>query len=79
MLSNTLRLKVIHILHSRCHPKIIGDALKNKQKNKYILFMGFKGTHREKGPSNETPEFRKSMNMEIWVVGTSNQLFIRRS
>ena len=41
--------------------------------------MGFKGTHSEKGPSNETPEFRKSMNMEIWVVGTSNQLFIRRS
>ena len=37
MLSNTLRLnfcylKIIHILHSRCHPEII-YILKNKEKN----------------------------------------------
>ena len=40
MLSNTLRLKycylkIIHILHSHYHPKILGHALKNKQKNMY--------------------------------------------
>ena len=39
MLCNTLRLnfrylKIIHILHLSCHPKIIGHILKNKQKNK---------------------------------------------
>ena len=33
----------------------------------------------EKGHPNETPALTKSMNMEIWVVGTSNQLFIRGS
>ena len=40
---------------------------------------GVKDTHSEKGLSNETPTLTKSMNVEIWVVGTSNQLFIRGS
>ena len=40
ILSKTLRLKfcyfkIIHILHSCCHPKIILHILKNKQKKKY--------------------------------------------
>ena len=44
MLSNTLRpkfycLKIIHILHPRYHPKIIGHALKNRQKIKCV-FIG---------------------------------------
>ena len=38
-----------------------------------------KNTHRKKAPSNKTPTLSKSMNMDIWVVGTSNQLFIRGS
>ena len=38
-----------------------------------------KDTHREKAPSNKTPALSKSMNMDIWVVGTSNQPFIRDS
>ena len=43
MLSNTLRLnfyylKIIHILHPRYLPKIIGHILKNKQKNKCVCF-----------------------------------------
>ena len=38
-----------------------------------------KDTHRKKVPSNKTPVLTKSMNMDIWVVGTSNQLFIRVS
>ena len=39
----------------------------------------FKDTHREKVPSNKTPALTKSMNIGIWVVGTSNQGFIRGS
>ena len=36
-------------------------------------------THWEKDPSNETPAFTKGTNMDIWIVGTTNQLFIRGS
>ena len=35
-----------------------------------------KNTHREKAPSNKTPTLTKNINMDICVVGTSNQLFI---
>ena len=35
----------------------------------------FKDTPREKAPSNKTPALTISMNMDIWVIGTSNQLF----
>ena len=38
-----------------------------------------KDTHREKAPSNKTPARTKKTNMVIWVVGTSNQLFIAQS
>ena len=38
-----------------------------------------KDTHRENAPSNKTPALTKSMNMDICVVGISNQLFIRGS
>ena len=34
---------------------------------------------REKAHSNKIPALAKSMNMDIWAVGTSNQLFIRGS
>ena len=34
-----------------------------------------KDTHREKAPSKKTPARIKSMNMGIWVVDTSDQLF----
>ena len=39
----------------------------------------FKDTHREKAHPNKTPVLMKSMYMDIRVVGTSNQLFIRVS
>ena len=39
----------------------------------------FKVTYREKAPSNKNPALTKSMNMDIWIVATSNQLFIRSS
>ena len=38
-----------------------------------------KDTHRKKAPSNKTPMILKGINVNIWVVGTSNQLFIRGS
>ena len=38
-----------------------------------------KDTHREKARSNKTPALTESTNMDIWVVGTSNQIFIRSS
>ena len=39
--------------------------------------VSIKVTNREKASSNKTQAFTKSMNMDIWVIGTSNQLFIR--
>ena len=44
-------------------------------KNLSIIFL--KDTLNEKAPSNKTPAFTRSMNMDIWVAGTSNQLFLR--
>ena len=41
--------------------------------------MLFKDAYREKAPSNKTPVLTKSTNMGIWVIGTSNQPFIRGS
>ena len=36
-------------------------------------------THKGKPPSNKTPALTKSMNMDIWIAGTLNQLFIKGS
>ena len=41
--------------------------------------ISFKDTHREKAPSNKTPALSESMNMDIWVFGTPDQLFITGS
>ena len=45
-----------------------------KRKVSYI-----KDTHKEKAPSSKTPVLTKNMNMNIWVVSTSKQLFLRGS
>ena len=50
-----------------------------KKSSYKILDTSIKDTHREKTPSNKTPALRKSTNMEVWAVGTLNQLFIRGS
>ena len=42
-------------------------------------FYHFKDAHREKATSNNISSLSKIMNMDIWVVGTSNQLFIQGS
>ena len=44
-----------------------------------ILIKLLKDTHIEKAPSSKTPPLPKSMKMDIWLVGTSSQLFIRGS
>ena len=36
-------------------------------------------TVKENETSNETPALTKSRNMGIWVVGTTNRVFIRGS
>ena len=41
--------------------------------------ISFQDTHREKATLDKTPAITKSTNMSIWVVGTSNQLFITDS
>ena len=38
-----------------------------------------KDNHRENTPSNKTQGLTKSLNMDIWEIGTLNQLFIRGS
>ena len=55
------------------------NLTKGQDKNLNILRTkrAFKDTHREKAPPNKTPTLSKSMNMDMSVVGTSNQLFIR--
>ena len=46
-----------------------------------IIFFScpFKGTHRKNTPSNKTQVFTKSVNIDIWVTGTFNQLFEKGS
>ena len=39
--------------------------------------ISFKDTQRKKRPPNKTLPLSKSMNIDIFVVVTSNQLFIR--
>ena len=38
----------------------------------------FKDTHREKAPSNKIPTLSKTMNIDIWEVGTSIQLKLKQ-
>ena len=41
-----------------------------------LVSVFLKDTDREKAPLNKTPTLSKSTNMGIWIVATSNQLFI---
>ena len=49
------------------------------KKSVYLIFLLIKATHRKKAPSNEALAPTKSMNIDTWVVVTSNELFIRGS
>ena len=39
----------------------------------------FEDTDRENAPSNKTPALTERMNMDIWVICASNELFTRGS
>ena len=39
----------------------------------------FKDTHKEKALPNQTPAVTKSMDTDIWFIGTSSQLFLTGS
>ena len=45
----------------------------------FTFWYSMRDTHLEKAPSNKTPILLKSVNMKIWIVGTSNQPFIQGS
>ena len=51
------------------------DNLKSRWNNCKSNF--FKDTERGKAPSNETPALAEITNMGIWVVVTTNELFLR--
>ena len=51
--------------------------LRESQKTLFENFIN--DTRRKKPPSNKTRAIAKSANMGIWVVATTNQLFIRGS
>ena len=69
---HSLSLVVTHFLYPQLSK---ADRMKTYWGATNIL----KDTHREKAPSNESPALTKSTNMGIWVVSTTNQLFIRGS
>ena len=57
------------------HRKLVNENLDyTSVLNILIQTLIFKDTQREKALSNKTPALTKSTNMDIWVVGTTNQL-----
>ena len=44
-----------------------------------VIHEGVKDTDREKALWNKTPALKKSINLGIWVDGTTNELFIKGS
>ena len=79
MLSNTLRLnfyyfKIIHILHSSYHPKLIEHILKSKQKNKcvcmyeiiWLIIMKIKMKMRNRSYRYDT--IRLGLDMDTIIV-----------
>ena len=57
--------------------KLVSSAKISVSKISLSLYQnGFKNTHKRKAPSNKTPALTKSTNISIWVVGTTNQLFV---
>ena len=57
------------------------NTFQNLSQQIYLSYnhKSFKDTYREKAPSYKTAALTESQNKEIWVVGTSNQIFIRGS
>ena len=51
--TNTVKLKIIHILHPRYNPKIIGHILKNKKKQVCLYSWDYTINHNENECENE--------------------------
>ena len=66
---------------SRVQPLDVTTAFKNYVWGllKKHIDQNHKDSHREKASPNKNPALAKSSNTGIWVVGTSNQLFLRGS
>ena len=47
------------------------------EENHSCGFVHIEDAHIEKAPLTKIPTLSKSMNIDIWVVGTLNQLFAR--
>ena len=45
--------------------------------NKLLNYYLVQDSHTENTPSNKTQALTKSTNMDIWLIGTLTQLFIR--
>ena len=63
---------LMKLVYENIYETIISDFHK-------LTFAVLKDTHREKALSNKTPTLPKSVNIDIWVVDTSNQPFVRGS
>ena len=78
-------LRFLYILYQSCsifeknYCLIQINVKSDKTKTNSVEIITFNDTHREKAPSNKIPTVTRSMNMDIWVVGKPNQLFIRGS
>ena len=60
--------------------KTTQDVCNWKSKLQVMVFINqTMDTHREKGLLNKNSALTKSMNIDIYLVGTSNQLFLRSS
>ena len=70
-------LRLFNTLRSRINAPSLPPLIFFSKKNPNLsgIYPNLSG-YLEKAPSNKTPTLSKSMNMELWVVGTSNQLFI---
>ena len=68
-----------HLLKKSLMENFIFCAVSNKRKNDKTTTNSVEITFNGKAPWNKTPAVTRSMNMDIWVVGKSNQLFIRGS
>ena len=73
MTSSTFRSTINFIL-SLLNLNFKSRTCKNKKFDEVIITL--KDTRREKIPSNKTTALTESMNMNIWEVDSSIQLFI---
>ena len=67
-------------LHKICQTCLFsGKSMKSQKFPFQLVLTTFKDTDREEVPSNKSQALAKSRNRDIWVIGTSNQFFIRGS